>query len=66
MDVCAQLLKPFLVLHAEFLFLVDDKQPKVLELDRFCQQRMGTDYDVHGPFGQPLTGEVRIPRGHKT
>ena len=45
--VRAQLLYRFFVSDAEPLFLVDDQQPEVLELDVLRQQLMGADDDIH-------------------
>ena len=37
------MLEPFLVLDAKALFLVDDHQPQVLEMNIFTEQSMGAD-----------------------
>ena len=50
----AQLLQPFLVADAKVLFLVDDQQAEIPELDRLAEQRVGADDDVDIAIGQPL------------
>jgi hypothetical protein len=42
------------VADAKVLFLVDDQQPQIPELDRLAEQRMGADHDIDIAVGQPL------------
>ncbi len=61
--VGAHLLELFLVLDAEALFLVDDHQPQVLELDGVREQPVGADDHVDGPVLQPLDDVLGFLRG---
>ena len=45
-DLLAHLLDAFLVAHAEALFLVDDEQAEVGELEIFRENAVGADEDV--------------------
>ena len=64
-----QLLQPLLVGDPEPLFLVDDQQAQILELDALLQQPMGADEDVHLALGGVLedglgVSAVLIPGQH--
>ena len=52
--VRAQLLDHFLVGDAEALFLVDDEQPEILELDFASEQLVSSDHDVDRTVRQAL------------
>ena len=54
MHLRAQLLQPLLVADAKVLFLVDDQQTQIPELDRLAEQRVGADHDIDIAVGQPL------------
>ncbi len=60
MHIRAQLLQALLVLHAEALFLVDDEQAEIIELDRFRQQGMGANDDIHPARFHTVTGFRRL------
>ena len=53
-DVGAQGFEFVLDPHAEFVFLIDDQQPQILELDVFPHDLVRTDEDVDLPLGQVL------------
>ena len=65
MHIRAQRFQAFLVLDAEFLFLINDKQAKVAEFDRLGQQRVGADHDIDGAIRQPLAGSGGVFGRHK-
>ena len=47
-----ELLEPFLVLHAEAVFLVHDDQAELLELHVLAEQAVRADHDIHGAGGE--------------
>ena len=55
-DVDPHAFKRFFVLDAKTLFLVDDDQAEILELNLLGQQAMGTDDDVDGTALKSLEG----------
>ena len=57
MHIGFQLLQPLLVLDAEMLFLVDDQQAEIGEIDRGAEQRMGADDDIGLALGDFLLGQ---------
>src|SRR3569833_1392258 len=52
--VAAQALEPFLLTHAEAVFLVDDGEAEAFELYAFLQELVRADDDVHAAGGQSL------------
>ena len=51
-DIHLQLTELFLHTHSEFLFLIDNQQSQILELDTLADNLMRTDQDVQISFGQ--------------
>src|SRR5207249_1206740 len=51
---------------AEPLFLVDDDQPEVLELDVGAHQAMGADDDIDAPLGKPFEDASLLGGGAET
>ena len=53
MDVTAKLFQPFLLRDAEMLLLINNQQAEIVEIDRFREQRMRADGDLHIPRAMP-------------
>ena len=56
-------LQTLLVADTEALLLIDDQQPQILELDRFLQQLVGADDEIHGACPQIRQGLLLQLRG---
>src|SRR5690606_4886635 len=63
--VGAQLLELLLHSYTEFLFLIYNHQPEVLELYVFTYQSVRTDDDVQLPIGQPAQRFLDLLVGFK-
>ncbi len=61
-DVGAQLLDALLVLHPEALFLVDDQQAEILELELLGEQPVGADHAVDLAARQAVHHLARLCR----
>ena len=61
----AQLLEPFLVRHPEFLFLIYDDQPQILEYHIPLQQTVRPDADVDSAVCQSRQHILLLPGGTK-
>ena len=59
----AQRLERLLVLDAETLFLVDDDESQILELDLRIEQLVRADDHIHGTVFKPLDGLVNLLGG---
>ena len=66
MNVCLQLLQPFLVLHTEVLLLVDDEEREVAEPDRLGEKCVGPDDDVDRAVGDPCLDRSELLGPHQT
>ncbi len=60
-DFGAQLFQLLLLAHAEALFLIDDHQAQILELDVRLQQLVRADDDVDLAVGQALAARRSLP-----
>ncbi len=64
-NVGFELLEPLLVLDAEMLFLIDDQQPEIAELNGFAQERMCPDDNIDGPVRDTFLCQCQLLRGHQ-
>ena len=62
-DVGAQVAQAFLLAHAESVFLVDDHESQVGELDAGGQQPVRADGDIDGAARQPFADVLRFAVG---
>lgn len=66
MDIGFERFKTLFMGHAKALFLIDYHQPKPLKFQRFGQQCMGADDNIHCAIFQPVFGFARFFLRNKT
>ena len=63
-NVAAQAFERLFLVHAKMLFLVDDQQAEIFEVDALLQHGMGADDDIHLAVVDVGNGFLRLLRRH--